>query len=158
MFVQSLIAAVAWSLWTLRFHRTCKVSAASRVLKLGFWTFSRLAICLRVVKPEDVSDGIALPDGNPRASQDCAAVVRRRWADIAVNYLAVPGRVSKHLGGMYCVVLLVHPPANPPLVRGRVLRSCGQMDALTVIAIGLRHACRYMMDMMIVLIDPKVSG
>ena len=91
---------------------------------------------------------IAHPDENPRASQEYAAVVRRRWADLAVNYLAVPGRVSKHLGGMYCVV---HPPANPPLVRGRVLRSCGQMDALTVIAIGLRHACRYMMDMIIII-------
>lgn len=58
-----------------------------------------------------------------------------------------PGRVSKYLGGMYCVV---HPPAtaNTPLVRGHVL-SCGQINALTVIAIGLRHAYRYLMNMML---------
>lgn len=72
--------------------------------------------------------------------------------DLRVNYLAMramPGRVSsKHLGGMYCVV---HPSGKSPSCPGggRVL-SCGQMDALTVIAIGLRHACRYMMDMIIV--------
>ena len=61
----------------------------------------------------------ALPNGGPRAGQDYAAVVRRRWADLAVNYLAaqaVSGRISsKHLGGMYCVV---HPSGKSPSCPG----------------------------------------